>query len=263
VENGAPPSLQVEVDLRGLGNAFEFLPGGYRTCIGLNSLLLALNPFNFEAYLHRGRAHGTLGEPEQAIADYSLALALTPPHHKTQGEALLRRSNNYRNLNDLPKAEADLQTLAELDLDLPLELQLVAAEQCNTLAWRYVTAPEPQRQPHKALPLAQKAIKLAPDQWQYWNTLGVVSYRLGRYPQAIEQLEHSLSASKGEAAAYDLFFLAMCHTRQGDAAKAKECYERAVHWVQEQQGKLPAEQKKELDAFRAEAEAVFQRTTKF
>jgi uncharacterized protein HemY len=130
------------------------------------------------------------------------------------------------------------------------------------LAWRYVTGPEKQRDPHKALPLAQKAVKLTPDQWHYWNTLGVVYYRLGQYPEAIEKLQHSLSAGKGEAAAYDLFFLAMCHARLGDAAQAKDCYDRAVHWVQEQQSRLRAEDKKELDAFRAEAEPVLQRAIK-
>ena len=32
--------------------------GDAHTSIGLNSFLLALNPFNFEAYLRRGRAYG-------------------------------------------------------------------------------------------------------------------------------------------------------------------------------------------------------------
>jgi tetratricopeptide (TPR) repeat protein len=108
----------------------------------------------------------------------------------------------------------------------------------------------------RALPFAQKAIKLVPEQWTYLNTLGVVYYRLGQYPQAIEQLEHSLRVSKGEAAAFDLFFLAMCHARQGDAARAKDCYDRAVHWAQGQQGKLQPGWQEELEAFRAEADAM-------
>jgi serine/threonine protein kinase/WD40 repeat protein/tetratricopeptide (TPR) repeat protein len=256
---GPAAPLQVQVDV---GTTFEFLQGRYRTSIGLNSFLLALNPFNFEAYLRRGKAYGRLGESKRAMDDYTLFLLLAPPQDQRRGEALFRRSNNYANLKDSSKAEADLQTLAVLDLYLPVELQPKAAKQCNNLAWRYVTGPEKQRDSHKALFLVQKAVKLAPDQRSYWNTLGVAYYRLGQYSQAIEKLEHSLRESKGKSAAIDRFFLAMCHARQGNAAKAKDCYDRAVHWVQEQQGKLRAEQKKELDAFRAEAEAVLQRATK-
>jgi WD40 repeat protein/tetratricopeptide (TPR) repeat protein len=242
-----PPRLQVKVDLG------KDDPG---TNIGLNSFLLALNPFNFEAYFQRGRAYGRLRATLKAIADYSMALALMPPEHTSRGEALFRRSNNYRQLQELAKAEADLYQFAALDLDLPSELHQTAAQQCNNLAWPYVAGSEKQRDPNKALALAQKAVKLTPGQWIYWNTLGVVYYRLGQYSQAMEKLEHSLRDSKGEAAAFDLFFLAMCHARCGDSAQAKECYDRAVSWVQEHHDKLQPGWKEELDAFRAEAQAT-------
>ena len=66
----------------------------------------------------------------------------------------------------------------------------------------------------------------------------------------------------GEAAGFDLFFLAMCHARGGDASKAKDYYNRAVKWLQEQQGKLSAEWRKELTEFHAEADAVLARQEK-
>src|SRR5262249_55059915 len=128
-----PPPLEVKVDLGNLkvdqGTAFEFLPGGDRTSIGLNSFLLALNPFNIEAYLHRADAYLRLREPEKAIADYDLFLALAPIEHHSHGKVLF-----------------------------------TVVDQSNTLAWRYATGSEKQRDPHKALYLAQKAVKLAPEQ---------------------------------------------------------------------------------------------------
>jgi hypothetical protein len=57
-------------------------------------------------------------------------------------------------------------------------------------------------------------------------------------------------------AAHNLFFLVMCHARCGDSGKAKDCYGRAVKWVQEHQENLQPGGKEELDSFRAEAEAV-------
>jgi tetratricopeptide (TPR) repeat protein len=242
--------------------AFRLLPGGEPKRIGLNSFLLAMNPFNWEAYLERGQAHERLWESQKAIADYSMALVLMPPRHKSYGEVLFWRSNNYRRIHDLPKAEADLQKIAGLDLEVEVDVnkrqQLLAALQCNNLALRYLSGPEKHRDPNKALPLAQKAVKFLPDNCLCLNTLGVVLYRLGRCPQAMEKLERSLRDSKGETAAINLFFLAMCHVRQGDAAKAKGCYERAVYLLEEQQDKLHPSWQKEIDAIRAEATGLLQ-----
>jgi uncharacterized protein HemY len=104
--------------------------------------------------------------------------------------------------------------------------------------------------------LAKKAVTLKPNQWDLLNTLGVVYYRLGQYSEAVETLQSSLLHTGGRTDAFDLFFLAMCHARLDDAAKARDCYDRAVKWVQELQGGLSPEWAEELTKFRAEAEAV-------
>src|SRR5262249_38809278 len=127
---------------------------------------------------------------------------------------------------------------------------------CNQLAWGLVTGPENQRDPQAVLPLAEKAVALVPSSATYWNTLGVVSYRLGRYGEALEALERSLSLGRGDSVACQLFFLALCHARLGRAEKAHDCYDRAVQSMRERRGKLRAKEQTELDSFCVEAEAV-------
>jgi serine/threonine protein kinase/WD40 repeat protein len=126
----------------------------------------------------------------------------------------------------------------------------------NNLAWLFLTAPEPFRNAQEALPLARRAVVLEGSTPSSLNTLGVALYRNEMYAEAIDNLEKSLQGGKGNADAFDLYFLAMCHAKQGDAGKAVDCFNRAVHWVEGRKEKLPPTWREELTQFRAEAAAV-------
>jgi len=69
-------------------------------------------------------------------------------------------------------------------------------------------------------------------------------------------LEKSLKAGNGATDAFELFFLAMCRHRLGDADRAKEDRDGAVRWVKDHKAALPPRWAEELAAFQVEADAV-------
>jgi eukaryotic-like serine/threonine-protein kinase len=156
--------------------------------------------------------------------------------------------------------------LGQIKLAVELELVIWVAQQvletypdqpdmCTELAWIYVMGPKKFRDAPRALPLARRAVELAPDEPLCLNTLGVVYYRLGQWREAVETLEASARANREGPGAYDLFFLAMAHEQTGRHEKAKECYDQAVRWSRAQ-SKLAPYQAVELRAIRAEADSV-------
>jgi tetratricopeptide (TPR) repeat protein len=207
---------------------------------------IALKPNHFEAYHHRGHAHEGLGQVQKAIDDFSAALKGQP-----QNAHLYHvRGRNYLQLQVHAKAVKDLNRALELKLGNKAE----EASACNSLAWIHVAGPAEFRTPDRALPLAQRAGELAPDSWAYCHTLGVVHYRLGQYKEAVEALERGVKNNKGQATAFDLYFLAMCRHNLGDAATARDCYDEGIAW--EKRTRLTPQQADELNAFRAEAEML-------
>ena len=103
---------------------------------------------------------------------------------------------------------------------LAVESHPNSAAACNDLAWAYATAPEHLRDPSRAPALAERATELKPHDPMIRNTLGVAYYRVGRYREAADILRANLASQKEQYLALDLYFLAMCHHRLGEAALA-------------------------------------------
>ncbi|MFO0841547.1 MAG: tetratricopeptide repeat protein [Gemmataceae bacterium] len=177
-----------------------------------------------------------------AIARIGKALETRPG----DPQSYFTRAQYHQQLGEHAAAAADWRKVLEILPEQPTA--------CNSLAWIYATGPGGLRDPNKALPLAQRAVRLAPDEAACRNTLGVVYYRLGQYDAAVETLERSVRDSKGPPMAHDLYFLAMSYHRLGKAARARGLYEQALRW--QKQATLPAADARELEAFRAEAEAL-------
>jgi WD40 repeat protein len=74
---------------------------------------------------------------------------------------------------------------------------------------------------HHALLLAKEACRLAPEDANLLNTLGVALYRTGKYELAIDTLEHCDNLRNNQSEPADLAFLAMAHLRLPHKEKAQ------------------------------------------
>jgi tetratricopeptide (TPR) repeat protein len=204
----------------------------------------------------RGHALLRLNRFEEALADFAAASARRPldAHLRAYHGVCLFDLKRYAPALDQlePAFRTDPETVrAIVDRTHRFRLDVIV----NSLAWELATSAEPRREPVLAARLAAFAVALAPGEQTSLNTLGVALHRAGRFAQAIETLEKSLKAGKGQFDGFDLFFLAMAHHRLGHGAEARACYDRAVRWLEEPKG-LSGQHTKELADFRAEATTV-------
>jgi serine/threonine protein kinase/WD40 repeat protein/tetratricopeptide (TPR) repeat protein len=207
--------------------------------------VLREQPGHLHALWARGESLQRLGRHAEAVEDLTALLKFFPE----DADLYEQRARSYDAVNDRTHADADRKKAAEIARNSPQVL--------NNQAWHLLTGPAAQRDPVRGLELAKEVVERAPDQQVYLNTLGVAQYRNGLYGQAIATLEKSLHAGKEQFAAFDLFFLAMCHARLSNGTQAKDFYNRAVKWVEGQKD-LRAEDKEDLKAFRAEADELLQ-----
>ena len=118
-----------------------------------------------------------------------------------------------------------------------------------------MTAPPREGFPKEALALARKAVEIEPYNANHQNTLGAALYRMGKFPEAVACLERTREI-RNEWISADLYFLAMGYHQLGDAARARDALARAVRWQEEKGSTLSQGDQAELNAFRAEAEAL-------
>lgn len=224
-----------------------------RDAVAAYSVMLALQPISPDAYFERGLAYDRLKQWAKANADYEMFLALVPTTDFRRPEVQLRRAGIFIDRKDFRAAAGAL-----LDaVDAPRELMPWPgrfAFLCNELAWEMVKRPPEAAMAKTILPLTRKAVELEPYNFLFQNTLGVTLYRLGEYEAAIRCLAANVHLSR-DYAAFDLYFLAMSYHRQGEAAKALDCFERASA-ASKSPANFDARERQELADFRAEAEKV-------
>jgi tetratricopeptide (TPR) repeat protein len=141
----------------------------------------------------------------------------------------------------------------------------------NRFAWFLGTCPDPGlRDPAQGVQLAKKALQLAPVNSKYmtdysedtdvnspyyhvgtyWTTLGAAHYRAGQWKEAVAALQKSMDLRLG-GDSLDWLFLAMAHWQLGEKDKARELFDRAIQWMDND-----SPQYWELRHVRAEAEKL-------
>jgi serine/threonine protein kinase/tetratricopeptide (TPR) repeat protein len=192
------------------------------------------------------------GQCGEAIKLYEETLPLMKdklgPNHPVTLETMHDLARTYgalgRHAEELKLREETLELRkTKLGVDHPDTL-----ESMHILARLLANSSDPKvRNARRAVELAKQAIDLAPKVGQFWNALGVASYRAEDWKASVQTLEKSMQLRKG-GDSFDWFFLAMSHWQLGDKEEARTWYDRAVEWMDKNQP-----ENEELRRFRAEA----------
>jgi WD40 repeat protein/serine/threonine protein kinase/tetratricopeptide (TPR) repeat protein len=136
------------------------------------------------------------------------------------------------------------------------------AGQFNQASWEVVSQTGAKGADYRlALHRAEVAYRLVPQKVSYLITLGVAQYRAGRYPEAVDtlaQAERLVPLAHEDSLPVVLTFLAMAHWQLGEKEEAREYYNKAMQWLQENKQLLEKRMsaQEELGRFRAEAEEL-------
>lgn len=121
------------------------------------------------------------GRYEDAVGQYSAALAAAGPAREGDWSLYYSRGIAYDQMKDWPKAEADFQEALKLEPDQPMVL--------NYLGYSWIVRGEHMS---RALDMIRQAVALRPRDGYIVDSLGWALYRLGRYHESVQELEQAV-----------------------------------------------------------------------
>jgi tetratricopeptide (TPR) repeat protein len=243
---------------------------GYDGFIGLSDLLIRCDqPLKAIPILERARpylvfdqdydyylevltklSHKLVTDPDPAVRARAVSLAREGVEltSRTDAVAWLALGLVLDRTGDREGADEAFNRAGELGRDKALVL--------NSCAWRLVTDPQPGALAlNRAVQMAERAAKLAPQKASFWNTVGVTHYRVGDWKAAIEALKKAEALEPDKYLAFNGFFLAMAQWQLGQTDEARTWYDKAVAWMEKNQPiyEESSRFREELSRFRAEA----------
>jgi WD40 repeat protein/serine/threonine protein kinase/Flp pilus assembly protein TadD len=207
--------------------------------------LIAAEPAKAKHYHDRGRARAGLGQHDQAVSDYSQAIALGAEgyqvwqdrarSHVAQGR-WDQAAPDYRKAADLGAGPDELSAFARKRLEAgeAAEYRQACAvlleafgrttdpAAANRIVWTCVLAPDAVPDPAGVVPLAETAVAGAPANPVYLTALGAALFRAGRFDDALGRLNEATQAPGGSENQSNRLFLALTHFRLGHADEARE-----------------------------------------
>ena len=211
------------------------------------------HPFTLEIMNNLARLLTKQGQPKQARKLYEEIL------HARQHILGEKHPNTLQTMYFLARASAeqgqfeDSRRLYEETLQLQRSVLLPrhpdTVRTMSSLAWMLATANDVKaRDPRRAVELSKELVQYSPTQGNRWNRLGIAYYRAGDCGNAITALQKSEELSSGQFLGHNALFLAMAHWQRGEKEKARQWYDRAIGWIEENKPGDP-----HIPQFRAEA----------
>jgi serine/threonine protein kinase/WD40 repeat protein len=132
------PCASIAVDLGDLPWELPaFRPDQRGSKVGLYTLLLALNPWNYQPYFQRGRILLQMGQIQKAMEDFQTAWLLRPPVHQRQAAILVGRAEAFRRLRNHAAAIADLRQALALGPEMPRDVLAPLADALLERGWAF------------------------------------------------------------------------------------------------------------------------------
>ena len=171
-----------------LGNVF-LRQGRTSEAVAQFQTALAINPQDANTHYNLGNAFRRQGGLNEAIMQFQKALAIKPKFaeaHYNLGNALLQQGHVDEAITHFQKA---------------LEFKPDYVEALNNLAWVLATCPQASlRNAIKAVELAERANQLTGGKNQVvLCTLAAAYAEAGRFPDAVESIQHALQVAEGQS----------------------------------------------------------------